>query len=142
MRIQATGAVPDLLASRQTPPRRRATDLQAEAADTTQISQAAQDRAKAEGGFAIKDILTDLDQALVDFAAGDLDQVDPNGRHDINPLAVRIALDRATGEVSGEVDANYIKNIIKEQGQTGQASVASQVLAKALNYLTQQTPDA
>ena len=46
---------------------------------------------------------------------GSLQAVSNSGVHEVNLLATRIALDRFSGTLTGEVDKSYINNLIKEQ---------------------------
>ncbi len=92
--------------------------------------------------------LTAGDKALVTAATGGLDLVGPNGVHEVNQLAVTIALDRAMGNLTGPITASYLNNLkTSEQAslalnqQPGNAMapwISFDVLDKALAYLGQQ----
>lgn len=66
----------------------------------------------------INDALTPDDKNLVIAATGGLDLVAPNGTHQINTLAMRIALDRAVGNLNGPVTASYLENAKNQERQT------------------------
>lgn len=105
--------------------------------DRVTISQVARDHAIAEKSFVINDMLTPKDKRLVVAATGSLNLTDGSGIHEINPLAVRIALDRSTGKLAGEVDKFYLNSIIKEQQTSDQPAIQFDTLYKALAYLDQ-----
>ena len=111
----------------------------------------------------IADALSPGDKALVTAATGGLDLIGANGVHQVNQLAVTIALDRSMGNLTGPVTASYLQGLRSSAQQTStlnkqQASdfvavgkldearaIASQgpgipsaVLDKALAYLTVQ----
>jgi len=52
---------------------------------------------------------------LVTAATGGLNLIGPNGAHQINYLAMQIAMDRAIGNINGPVTASYLNNIIASQ---------------------------
>lgn len=93
----------------------------------------------------IDDALTSSDKALVTAATGGLNLVGPNGVHEVNQLAVTIALDRAMGNLTGPVTASYLNNLKSSEQQTlalnpqqGNAGIAFDVLDKAFAFLAQQ----
>lgn len=94
--------------------------------------------------FVINDKLTPSDKSLVIAATGGLNQTSPSGTMQINDLAVRIALDRETGVLTGEVDKSYINNLINEQRSMPSSSkgknhtIPFSFLEKALSYLEQK----
>jgi hypothetical protein len=68
--------------------------------------------------FNINDSLTPEDKKLVIAATGGLDLIGPNGTHQINFLAMQIALDRHIGNLTGPVTAAYINGLKNSERQT------------------------
>jgi hypothetical protein len=114
----------------------------------------------------IDEALTVGDKQLVIAATGGLDLIGPNGTHQINQLAMQIAMDRAVGNLSGPVTASYLNNIAASQrrdislnqqqadalSSAGDASTAAalkamgpgvsfSVLDRALTFLAQHAKD-
>ncbi len=93
-------------------------------------------------GFVINDLLTANDKSLVKAATDGLQATSSSGLHEINQLATRIALDRETGTLSGEVDANYINKLITEQSSNNHAeTIQFSDLQKSLAFLKQERAD-
>ena len=93
-------------------------------------------------GFVINDLLTENDKKLVEAATGGLQPTSSSGLHEINELAVHIALDRETGTLSGEVDENYINKLITEQSSNNHAeTIQNSALQKSLAFLQQERAD-
>lgn len=65
----------------------------------------------------INDALTTQDKQLVIAATGGLNLIGSNGTHQINYLAMRIAMDRAIGNLNGPVTASYLNNIMGSQSR-------------------------
>lgn len=63
----------------------------------------------------INDALTSRDKELVIAATGGLSLIGPNGTHQINYLAMQIAMDRAIGNLDGPVTTSYLNNIISSE---------------------------
>jgi hypothetical protein len=66
-------------------------------------------------GFVTIDTLTSTDKKLIEAVTGSLQTVSNSGVQEVNLLATRIALDRFSGKLSGEVNKSYINNLIREQ---------------------------
>jgi len=66
----------------------------------------------------ISDALTSDDKALVRAATGGLNLIDANGVHQVNQLAVTIALDRSMGNLTGAITASYLNKLKNDQQQT------------------------
>ncbi len=66
----------------------------------------------------ISDTLTSADKALVTAATGGLSVTGPNGVHQVNQLAVAIALDRSMGNLTGPVTAAYLEGLRNGEQQT------------------------
>ncbi|MBC3863393.1 hypothetical protein H8K32_14910 [Undibacterium jejuense] len=94
--------------------------------------------------FVIADELTPADKSLIVASSGSLDPVSSTGEHLGNPFATRIALDRAGGSLTGEVDKSYINTIINQQkaipseAAGRDAIIPFSILDKALAYLDQK----
>jgi hypothetical protein len=92
--------------------------------------------------FVINDLLTANDKKLVEAATGELQPVSSSGLHEVNQLATRIALDRETGTLSGEVDENYINKLMAEQSSNNHAeTIQFSALQKSLEFLKQERVD-
>jgi hypothetical protein len=90
-------------------------------------------------GFVINELLTANDKKLVETATGGLQPTSSSGLHEVNQLATRIALDRTTGTLSGEVDVNYINKLITEQSSDNHAeTIQFSALQKSLEFLKQE----
>ena len=95
--------------------------------------------------FVIADELTPADKSLIIASSGSLDPVSTTGEHLGNPFATRIALDRAGGSLTGEVDKSYINNIINQQkaipaeAAGHDAIIPYSILENALSYLDQKS---
>ena len=88
----------------------------------------------------IEEALTEADKKLVTAAAGALDPEDLKGVHHMNPLAVRIALDRATGALRGSVTASYLATMLCGERRTAAfepqtPAVPYEVVARALTLV-------
>ncbi len=92
--------------------------------------------------FVINDVLTAHDKKLVTVATGGLQPVLSSGLHEVNQLATRIAIDRETGTLSGEVDENYINKLMTEQNSNNHAeTIQTSALQKSLEFLKQERAD-
>lgn len=92
--------------------------------------------------FVINDVLTANDKKLVEAATGGLQPTSSSGLHEVNQLATRIALDRTTGTLSGEVDENYINKLLAEQDKNQNSEMVSfSALQKSLTFLQQERTD-
>jgi hypothetical protein len=99
--------------------------------------------------FSIDDSLTEKDKALVVASTGDLHPVSASGLHEINQFAVRLAIDRNRGALSGEVDHAYLNNLISEEqqkatqtdmsGTLSQQSIPLTSLYKAIDFINETT---
>jgi hypothetical protein len=93
-------------------------------------------------GFIINDLLTANDKKLVEAATGELRSVSSSGLHEVNQLATRIAIDRETGTLSGEVGEDYINKLITEQSSNNHAeTIQFSALQKSLEFLKQERAD-
>lgn len=93
-------------------------------------------------GFVINELLTANDKKLVEAATGGLQPTSSSGLHEVNQLATRIALDRTTGTLSGEVDENYINKLITEQSGNNHAeTIQFSALQKSLEFFKQERAD-
>jgi hypothetical protein len=82
---------------------------------TTPVKPLQKNAATQLPGFVTVDTLTPTDKKLIETVTGSLQAVSNSGVHEVNLLATRIALDRFSGTLTGEVDKSYINNLIKEQ---------------------------
>lgn len=93
------------------------------------------------GTVSIEDALTSRDKEVVIAATGALDPTGPGGVHELNPLAVNIALDRAIGNLIGPLDAEYLRMIADEGGAYDfglaphRPRIAETVIEQALRYV-------
>lgn len=91
--------------------------------------------------FVINDLLTANDKKLVDTVTANLPSTS-SGLHEVNQLAFRIALDRDTGTLSGEIDENYINKLIAEQSSHDHAeTIQLSALQKTLELIKQERGD-
>ncbi|MBI3285746.1 MAG: hypothetical protein HYZ65_12980 [Burkholderiales bacterium] len=99
-------------------------------------------------GFTTVDMLTSADKKLITAATGNLQAVSASGLHEVNLLATRVALDRFSGTLTGEVDKSYINNLIKEQKDIPSKErekyslIPFSVLDQALAFLDKEYPTA
>ena len=88
--------------------------------------------------FVINDVLTAHDKKLVEAATSKTS----SELKEVNGLAVQIAIDRETGTLSGEVDENYINNLLDKQNKNQNSeTVSSADLQKSLAFLRQERTD-
>ncbi|MDD5214671.1 MAG: hypothetical protein PHQ03_03910 [Methylococcales bacterium] len=88
--------------------------------------------------FVINDVLTAHDKKLVDAATPKT----VTELKEVNGLAAKIAIDRETGSLSGEVDENYINKLITEQSSNNHAeTIKFSALQKSLAFLQQERAD-
>ena len=108
---------------------------------TTVVKQPKPNQDSQFKSFAINDLLTANDKNLVEAATTGLQPTSSSGLHQINELATRIAIDRNGGELTGEIDKNYINSLIKEQQDNHQETIQSSTLQKSLAFLKQEQAD-
>ncbi len=108
---------------------------------TTVVKQPKPNQDSQFKSFAINDLLTANDKNLVGAATTGLQPTSSSGLHQINELATRIAIDRNGGELTGEIDKNYINSLIKEQQDNHQETIQSSTLQKSLAFLKQEQAD-
>ncbi|MCX7092290.1 MAG: hypothetical protein NTY50_02395 [Methylobacter sp.] len=108
---------------------------------TTVVKQPKSNQDSQFKSFAINDLLTANDKNLVEAATTGLQPTSSSGLHQINELATRIAIDRDRGELTGEIDKNYINSLIKEQQDNHQETIQSSTLQKSLAFLKQEQAD-
>lgn len=87
--------------------------------------------------FVINDVLTAHDKKIVDAATSKTS----TELKEVNGLAVQIAIDRETGTLSGEVDENYINQLLAKQDETHSETVSFSALQKSLAFLQQERTD-
>lgn len=125
MNIDGIGRLDWLISTPLSPTSKTAQDQNDFSADrdSVNISSAGEFLTSAQGpdgnrGFNIDDSLTPEDKQLVTAATGALDLAAPNGTHEINTLAMQIALDRQTGNLTGPVTALYLNGLKNSEMQT------------------------
>lgn len=80
-------------------------------------------------------ILTQHDKQVLNYAVGGVELKGADGMMKLNFMGIRIALDRTTGELSGEVDSAYMRRIAQSQNLTGDHSIASSAIDRAIEFL-------
>lgn len=91
-----------------------------------------------ESSIKIADVLTGTDKAIIQqvspFAAGG------SGPKQINGLATIIALERAHGNLQGEIDANYVNNLKKRLIAAGSEAIPLNILDKLVAVVSAGQP--
>ena len=83
----------------------------------------------------LESVLTRNDKQVLNYAVGGVELTGADGMKKLNFMAIRIALDRSTGALSGEIDIAYMQRIAQSQKITGDNSIASSSIARAIEFL-------
>ena len=87
------------------------------------------------------EILTEHDKAVIIAATPSSDSMALSDRFEADPFAMRIAVDRNRGMLSGEIDADYINSLIEQQRETRRETIKNSTLARSLAFLQQERDD-
>ncbi len=83
----------------------------------------------------LESVLTQHDKQVLNYAVGGVELTGMDGMKKLNFMAIRIALDRTTGALSGEIDSTYMQRIAQSQKITGDHSIASSSIDRAIEFL-------
>ncbi len=87
------------------------------------------------------EILTAHDKAVIIAATPSSESMALSDRFEADPFAMRIAVDRNRGMLSGEIDADYINSLIEQQRETRRETIKNSTLARSLAFLQQERDD-